>query len=95
MPGGTKNVCPALSVTAGLPVLFEDERALEDVADFLAGVRVRADGGAGLKFRDGGHRFAARHRQLRLLDHGALEPGLLSAEAGDERDRCPVPATNR
>src|SRR6185369_5890484 len=70
-----------------LAVLLEDDGAFEDVADFLAGMGVAADGAAGLELRHRRDGFAAGDREIALLKNRALEAALLCAGGGSQKDR--------
>src|SRR5437763_5129239 len=72
---------------------LEHERAVEDVSDFLAGMRVPANGRTRLKLHDGRDGFAAPYRQLRLLNHCSLEARLLRSARGGISGKARDPVT--
>src|SRR3989454_2235995 len=60
-----------------LAVDFEHQRALEEVADLLARMRMLARGSAGTEFRQHLHRMAVLHAHVLILQHFARKPRLL------------------
>jgi len=65
---------------------LEDNRSLEHVADLLARVRVTPRGCAWLKLPDGGDHFTTRRGNVRLLENGTFEAGLLRVHPCSEAD---------
>jgi hypothetical protein len=59
--GRNEKRLPRTKGHSGLPVLFEQHLAFEDIADLFAGVRMPPRCCAGLKFGNGRHRLMAGH----------------------------------
>ena len=87
LAGRDHETLPGLERHRRFVALLDREGPFEDVADLFARVRVAARGRAGLKLGDRLDHFPARRGQVRLLDDGALEGGLLRRDDGAQHER--------